>query len=102
MKCETCIPGIDCDFFRTNFDDPVLEELMIACPKSARVLACDVRDAASVLRSRKVNLSDRAAIEAALLKEPVVDFVERAIEGGRLNDFIERVIRCAVEQQRRP
>jgi hypothetical protein len=89
MKCETCIPLIDCDFFRTNFDDAVLEELMIACPEDARLLACDVLDAACDLRDRGVNLNDRAAIEAAVAGRYVGG------NGQRSPGFIERAIRCA-------
>ena len=86
-KCATCIPGVDCDFFRTDFDDPVLEELMIACTQPARMLAIQVSDAAHSLVDKRVNLNDRAAIEKTLGW-----FLERKPPG-----FIERAIRCAFE-----
>jgi hypothetical protein len=68
MKCETCIPLINCDFFRTNFDDAVVEQLMIACLEDARLLACDVLDAACDLRDRGVNLSNRGGSRRPLCR----------------------------------
>jgi hypothetical protein len=95
MKCDTCIPHVNCDFFRVEIDDPVLEDCMIACPEAARTSACDVVDAVTKLRNSSVNLTDRAAIKAAILADPELDIYARAIAAGQLNTFVERIIRCA-------
>jgi hypothetical protein len=87
LKCETCIPHLDCDFFAVDIEDAVLEELMIACPEEMRLAAIDVQDAAISLRG--VDLGDRVAVEAALAGL----FVDS--HGQRRPGFIERAIRCA-------
>ena len=98
-RCQSCVPDIDCVFWLAAWLDDEGDgdgKDACACPERARMIACDVSDAAFTLRH--VNLNDRAAIEAALLTKPVVDFVERAIEDRRLDDFIERAVECAKAQ----
>jgi hypothetical protein len=53
-----------------------------------RAAALDVQDAACILRQYRVDLRDRAAIEAALIGL----FTDR--NGRRPRNFIARVIRC--------
>ena len=98
-RCQSCVPDIDCVFWLARWLDDEGDgdgKDECACPERARMIACDVSDAAFILRH--VNLNDRAAIKAALLTKPVVDFVDRAIEDGRLDDFIERAVECAKAQ----
>src|SRR5262245_59470204 len=88
-RCQSCVPGIDCVFFLSDdehsaygYDD------CCACPTLARYIAMDVNDAGSTLRQRRVNLNDRAAIEA-VLDPKNSEWFDRVIEsGGRLDDFI--------------
>jgi hypothetical protein len=93
-KCRSCVPGLDCEFVAA--DAPVVEEFFLDCPEAARTSALDVADAAyMVLRDVDVDLEDRAAVRACLLADPLLDFVARAIESGRLDEFMERTIKCA-------
>jgi len=97
-RCQSCVPGIDCVFFLSDDDDCAYGyDDCCACPERARMIAIDVSDAAYTLRHHRVNLNDRAAIEAVLRPEieSEMEWVERAIKAGRLDDFIERVIECA-------
>jgi hypothetical protein len=61
--------------------------------------AIEGRDKRSVPPRRSYAARNRATVKAVLLKEPLVDFVERAVESGCLDDFIERAIQCAVARQ---
>jgi hypothetical protein len=93
-RCQSCVPGIDCVFFLSDDDDSAYGyDDCCACPERARMIAIDVSDAASILRDRRVNLNDRVAIKAVLHLES--EWVERAIEVGRLDDFIDRAVECA-------
>ena len=87
-RCQSCVPGLKCVFFLSDDDE-------CACPKRARMIAIDVNDAGSMLRHERVNLNDRAAIEAVLHPESEWEWVERAMEAGPLDDFIERAVECA-------
>jgi hypothetical protein len=105
MKCETCIPGIDCDFRLTSLNEfGLLEEPMATCSEDARLSACDVADCADALDRRRIDLNDWAAVEAALLQtEWVGDAIDdERLKGEQLNVFIERVIRCARHQRGAP
>ena len=95
-RCQDCVPDIDCVFWLARWlddegDDEGKDDC--ACPELARMIACDVADAAFALRHYRINLNDRAAIEAVL--HPESEWVERAIEDGRLDDFIDRAVECA-------
>lgn len=92
-RCQSCVPGIDCVFFLSDDDDCAWEN--VCCPERARMIAIDVSDAAFALRQCRVNLNDRAAIEAVLRPEIEWEWVERAMEAGSLDDFIERAVECA-------
>jgi hypothetical protein len=99
-RCQSCVPDVDCVFWLAVWLDDEADaggKDECACPERARLIACDVSDAAYFIL-RHVNLNDRAAIEAALLEQPLIDFVESAIEEGRLDDFIERAVECAKAQ----
>jgi hypothetical protein len=98
-RCQSCVPDIDCVFWLAVWLDDEGDgdgKDECACPERARMIACDVSDAAFILRHHRVNLNDRAAIEAVL--HPESEYVERAIEDGRLDDFIERAVECAKAQ----
>jgi hypothetical protein len=98
IRCQNCVPDLDCIFVAADDDD----EDNCGCPGGARCIALDVRDTACLLGGSKVDLKDRAAVEAAVLAERSVDFIERAIEGGRLDDLIDRAIICALIPPARP
>ena len=87
-RCQSCVPGLNCVFFLSDDDE-------CACPERARMIAIDVNDAGSMLRHEQVNLNDRAAIEAVLHPESEWEWIERAMEAGSLDDFIERAVECA-------
>jgi N6-adenosine-specific RNA methylase IME4 len=91
MNCEKCIPYVNCDFFRTDASD--------VCSAEARLSACDVADAAHMLRDAEVDLNDRMEIEAVLLAEPELEHIDRAIKSGRWDVFIERAVACARSKQ---
>jgi hypothetical protein len=96
VRCQSCVPGLDCVFFLSDDDDSAYGyDDCCACSERARMIAMDVNDAGSILRQSRVNLNNRAAIKAVLLKKPFVDFVDRAIEDGRLDNFIKRAVKCA-------
>jgi hypothetical protein len=93
-RCQSCVPNIDCVFFLSDDDDSAYGyDDCCACPERARMIAIDVSDAAWSLRHYRVNLNDQAAIKAVL--HPESEWVERAIENGSLDDFIERAVECA-------
>jgi hypothetical protein len=89
-RCRSCVPGLDCKW---SGADDVSANFFLECPEAARISAADVLRAAHELRD--VDPDDRAAVRAKLLADPLQDFVARAIESGRLEDFIERTIKCA-------
>jgi hypothetical protein len=97
-RCQSCVPDVDCRFWlAADLDDEGDGEGKdeCACPERARLIACDVSDAASALRHERVNLNDRAAIEAVLHPESEWEWIERVMEAGSLDDFIERAVECA-------
>jgi hypothetical protein len=87
MKCETCIPAIDCDFRLTRLNEfGLLEEVYnkALCPEEARLSAGDVADCAEALLRSRINLNDKEAVKAALLQtEWVGDAIDAEQPLGR-------------------
>jgi hypothetical protein len=90
VRCQGCVPYINCLFICHDEEDEI-----DTCPRGAKDIAMDVMDTACLLRRRKVNLNDRAAVKACVLVEREINFIAPAIEGGRLDDLINRAVECA-------